>query len=304
MKLGINSAILGHYDLEGMLKFVNKVGYESIEVACWPQGKAERRYAGVSHIDVANLTENNKDDILSLFKKFDIQISALAYYPNVLSSDSEEAARSIEHLHKVIDAAQILDVNMVTTFIGRNHNLTVDDNFKLFEKVWPPIIKYAKDKNIKIAIENCPMWFTNDEWPGGKNLMTTPANWKRAFEIIPDDNFGINYDPSHFIWQRIDYIKPLYDFKDRIFHIHFKDIKIFEDKLNEHGIMANPLEYMTPKLPGHGDVDWGKYVSALNDIRYTGHAVVEVEDEAYESNIESIDNSVILCYKYLRQFVI
>lgn len=304
MNFGINSSILGHYDLKEMLEFVSSVGYESVEVACWPQGKAERRYAGVSHIDVSTLTLDNKDEILNLFKQYNLEISALAYYPNVLSHNTEEGVLSLKHLYKVIDASSLLGVDIVTTFIGRDHTLNLDENFKHFESVWPEIIKYAGSKNIKIAIENCPMWFTKDEWPGGKNLMSTPANWRRAFEIIPDENFGINYDPSHFIWQHIDYIKPLYEFKDRIFHVHFKDIKLYQDKLDEVGIMANPLEYMSPKIPGQGDVNWGLYVSALNDIRFSGYAVVEVEDTAFENSEADIDKSVILAYKYLRQFII
>lgn len=304
MKFGINSAILGHYELKEMVKFAHEVGFESIEVACWPQGKAERKYAGVSHIDVANINITNKDEVLNIFKEYSMEISALAYYPNILDHDEEIRIKSKEHLYKVIDAAHILGVEIVTTFIGRDHTLNLDENFKLFEKIWPRIIKYAKDKNIKIAIENCPMWFTEDEWPGGKNLFTSPRNWRKAFEIIPDDNFGINYDPSHFIWQQIDYIKPLYEFKDRIFHVHFKDIKLYQDKLDDVGVMANPLEYMAPKLPGLGDVNWAQYVSALNDINFKGHACIEIEDTSYEESTDDIDKSVILSYNYLRQFVI
>ncbi len=301
MKFGINSAILGHYNLEDMLEFTHSIGYDSIEVACWPQGKAERRYAGVSHIDVDHV---DKDKILNLFKKYQTEISALAYYPNLLDHDDSVKKASKAHLLKVIDAAALLDVNMVTTFIGRDHTLNIDENFKLFEETWPSIIEYAQEKNVKIAIENCPMLFSKDEWPGGKNLMTTPKNFRRAFEIIPNENFGINYDPSHFIWQHIDYIKPLYEFKDKIFHVHFKDIKLYHEKLDDVGIMAYPLEYMAPKLPGLGDVNWSQYVSALNDIGFKGHAVVEVEDKSYEDSIETINNSCILSYRYLKQFIV
>lgn len=301
MKLGINSSILGHYEFEDMIAFAAKTGYECVEVACWPQGKAERRYAGVSHIDV---TDYDTEAIHSICKQHNIEISALAFYPNALDPNLEARQKNIDHLLKVIDAASKLKVEIVTTFIGRDKNKTVDENLELFSNVWPDIIKYANDRNIKIAIENCPMWFSNDEWPGGNNLFTSPAIWRRAFEIIPDANFGINYDPSHFIWQQIDYIKPLYEFKDRIFHVHFKDIKLYHDKLNDHGVMANPLEYMAPKLPGLGDVDWGRYVSALNDIGFKGFACVEVEDKSFEDTNEDIDKSVILSHRYLRQFII
>lgn len=304
MKLGINSAILGHMDFEEMVIFSSNLGFESIEVACWPQGKAERRYAGVSHINVENLDDAAIADIHRLCNEHNIEISALAYYPNTLDSNLEVRNNNISHLKKVINASAALGVNMVTTFIGRMKEKTVEENIKEFSNVWPEIICYAKDKNVKIAIENCPMIFTDDEWPGGLNLFNSPAIWKRIFEIIPDDNLGINFDPSHFVWQQMDYIKPIYEFKERIFHIHFKDIKLNKSALDEHGILATPLSYMSPKIPGLGDVSWGRYVSALTDIGFKGHGCIEIEDKAFEKSTEDIEKSVVLSYRYLRQFVI
>lgn len=300
MKLGLMTAILGHMNFEEVVSYVSEVGYECIEVACWPQGKAERRYAGVSHIDVDQV---DVEKIHQLLEEYQIEISALAYYPNTMDPDLETREVSIEHLKKVIKAAQQLGVELVTTFVGRDPKKTVDENFELFKEIWPPIIEFAKEHKVKIAIENCPMWFSDDEWPGGKNLMTTPANWRRAFEIIDSDHFGINYDPSHFVWQMIDYIKPLYEFKDKIFHVHFKDIKLHVDKLNDVGVMANPLEYMAPKIPGLGDVNWGQYISALNDIGFKGYACVEVEDRSFEETNERIEASCEIAYRYLRQYI-
>lgn len=160
-----------------------------------------------------------------------------------------------------------------------------------------------RKKGVRIAIENCPMLFTNDEWPGGQNIMSTPANWRRVFEILDSPNLGINYDPSHFVWQQIDYIKPIYEFKDKIFHVHYKDIKVFWDKLADVGVMATPLEYMSPKIPGLGDVDWGKYVSALTDIGFEGCSVIEIEDKSFEKDIEDAKRAIRLSARYLRNFI-
>ena len=193
---------------------------------------------------------------------------------------------------------------MVTTFIGRDQTKTVEENLELVKEVWPDIIKLAEECGVKEAIENCPMLFGPDQWPGGQNLMTTPAIWKKVFEILPSDNFGINYDPSHFVWQMIDYIKPIYEFKDKIFHVHFKDIKLYRDKLNQVGVMAYPLEYMSPKIPGYGDVDWGKYVSALTDIGYDGYTCIEIEDKYFEGSKEKVIDSLKLSKKYMTNFVI
>ena len=304
MKLGLVTAILDGWNFEEMIDTVSEMGFRCVEVACWPQGKAERRYAGVSHIDVANLDDAKAAYILEYCKKKNVEISSLAFYPNTMDGDLEKRAYNIEHLKKVIAASAKLGVNMVTTFIGRDQNKSVEENIELFKEIWPPIIALAEGLGVKVAIENCPMLFGRDQWPGGQNLMTTPAIWRKLFAIIDSPYFGINYDPSHFIWQQIDYVKPLYEFKDKIFHVHFKDIKIFKDKLNDYGIMAYPLDYMTPKIPGYGDVNWGKYVSALTDIGFDGYACIEVEDKAFESSREKILDSVKLSKRYMDQFVI
>ena len=192
----------------------------------------------------------------------------------------------------------------MTTFIGRDQEKTVEENLELVKEVWPSIIKVAEENHVKVAIENCPMLFGADQWPGGQNLMTTPAVWRKVFEILDSDCLGINYDPSHFVWQMIDYIKPIYEFKDKIFHVHYKDIKVYKDRLDDCGIMAYPLDYMSPKLPGLGDVDWGRYVSALSDVGYDGYTCIEVEDKAFEGTKEKIEASLVLSRKYLKQFVI
>ncbi len=304
MKLGVVSAIYDGFSFEEMIDNLSKNGYNCVEVACWPSGKADRRYAGVSHIDVSNTAEEYINYIKAYCKDRKIEISSLAFYPNTMDGDLEKREANIAHLKKVINMSSLMGINMVTTFIGRDQTKTVEENLDLFREIWPPIIKYAEEKGVKIAIENCPMLFTRSEWPGGQNLFTTPKLWRQMFDIIKSDNFGINYDPSHFIWQQIDYVKPVYEFKDKIFHVHFKDIKIFKDKLNDVGIMAYPLEYMSPKLPGLGDVNWGKFVSALTDIGFDGFACVEVEDKAFEGSRDGVLNSIELSYRYMRQFII
>ena len=306
MKLGLVSAICDTMSYEEMIDFVAEAGLECVEVACWPAGKAERRYAGVSHIDVARVL---KDDAYANYvteyaEEKGVEISALAFYPNTLDGDTTKRAAVVEHLKMVIRASARLDVNMVTTFIGRDQTKTVEENLRVVAEVWPSILELAEEQGVKVAIENCPMLFGSDQWPGGQNLMTTPAIWRKVFEILPSDNLGINYDPSHFVWQMIDYIQPLYEFKDKIFHVHYKDIKVFPDRLQQVGIMGYPLDFMSPKLPGLGDVDWGKYVSALTDIGYDGFTCIEVEDKAFEGSVDEVKKSVLLSARYLRNFVV
>ncbi len=306
MKLGFVSAILDTWTYEEMMDFASEHGFECVEVACWPQGKAERRYAGVSHIDAERVLEDDAyaEHVNGYAKEKGVEISSLAFYPNTLDPDPEKRAATVAHLKALIKASAKLGVGMVTTFIGRDQTKSVEENLELVKEVWPSIIELAEQENVKIGIENCPMLFGRDQWPGGQNLMTTPAVWRKVFEILPSKNLGINYDPSHFVWQMIDYVKPIYEFKDKIFHVHYKDIKVYRDKLNDCGIMAYPLDFMSPKLPGLGDVDWGKYVSALTDIGYDGYTCIEIEDKAFEGSKERVEASLIVSQRYLKQFVI
>ena len=304
MKLGFVSAIMSISSFKEVIDTASAIGYDCIEVACWPQEKATRRYAGVSHINIEDLDDSKIEHIKEYLNEKGVEISALAYYPNTLEPDLEKRNNYIAHLENIIRTAPKLDVHTVTTFIGRIKDKTIEENLVEYEKVWKPIVKLAEENNVRIAIENCPMLFTKDQWPGGENLATTPAIWRKMFEIIPSDNLGINYDPSHFIWQQIDYIRPLYEFRDKIFHVHYKDIKVYKDKLSDVGIMAYPLDFMSPKLPGLGDVDWGKYVSALTDIGYDGYTCIEIEDKAFEDSADDINKSLKLSYRYMRQFVI
>lgn len=305
IKLGLLTSILEDYSFEETVELASRLGFKCLEVACWPAGKAERRYAGVSHIDCERICEEDAyaQEILALVQKNGLTISSLAYYPNTMDTDLEKRKQNISHLKAVIKASEKLGIGMVSTFIGRDPYKTVEENIALFKQIWPDIIRFAETCRVKIAIENCPMLFGEDQWPGGQNLMCTPAIFRKLFDLIPSDSFGLNFDPSHYVWQGMDYIKTIYDFKDKIFHVHFKDIKLYPEKLAECGVLAYPLEYMSPKIPGLGDVDWSAFVSALNDIRYDGYAVIEVEDKAFEGSKEDILSSIELAKKYLNNFI-
>ena len=304
MKLGFVSSILDGWSFEEMIDTAAAQGFECVEIACWPSaGKTERRYAGVCHIDTETLDDQKAEYILNYCKERKIEISSLAFYPNTMDPDEQKREENIRHLKSVIDASAKLNVNMVTTFIGRDQTKSVEENLKLVEKIWPPILEYAKERKVKIAIENCPMLFTEDEWPGGKNIAVSPAIWRELFKRLPSEYLGLNFDPSHFIWQEMDYIRPLYEFKDKIFHVHYKDIRVDKEARNEVGVLATPLSYMVPCIPGHGDVNWARYISALLEIGYQGAACIEVEDKSFEDNNENIENSLKISRQYLKQFI-
>ncbi len=303
MKLGFMTAILPDLSLEEIVEFASGEGFSCLEVMCWPRGKAERRYAGVTHIDVMDFTKDEAARINELVAAAGLTISGLGYYPNPLTPDKEESQVYVDHIKKVIVAAEMLGVNQMNTFVGRDWSRSLEENWPRFKQVWGPLVKFAEDHGVRIGIENCPMFFTQDEWPGGKNLAYSPAIWRRMFEEIPSENFGLNFDPSHLVWLHIDYLKAIRSFIDRIYHVHAKDVRVDEHRLDEVGIMATPLEFHTPKLPGLGDVDWGQFFSVLSDEGYDGSVCIEVEDRAYEANLESRKASLAQSGRFLKQFI-
>ena len=303
MQLGFVSAVLADLSLEEVLDVASAHGFACVELMCWPKGKAERRYAGITHLDVTGFSEDHAAEVRELAATKGVAISGLGYYPNPLTPDREEAEVYIEHIRRVVHAAGLLGVDRMNTFIGRDKARTIDENWPRFLEVWGPLVAYAEEQGVRIGIENCPMLYSGDEWPGGNNLAYCPAVWRRMFEDIPSPSFGLNYDPSHLVWQMIDCIKPLREFADRIVHVHAKDVRVDRDRLDDVGVMATPLEYHVPKLPGLGEVEWGRFFSVLSDTGYDGPVCIEVEDRAYEATQQTRIDALARSARFLRQFV-
>lgn len=303
MQLGFVSAILPEYNFEQVVRTASQIGYDCVEIMCWPLGKSQRRYAGITHIDVANLDDAEIEKINTLLSETSVSISGLGYYPNPLSPEESEAEQACEQIKQIIIACDKLNVRRMNTFIGRDWTKSIDANWSRFLETWKPIVELAEKHQVRIGIENCPMFFSDDEWPGGKNLAISPSIWTRMFADLDSEWIGLNYDPSHMIWQQMDAIKPLRDFSDRLFHIHAKDVRLDIDRLNEVGILANPNQYHTPKLPGMGDVNWGHFFSALTDTGYNGPVCVEVEDRAYEDTLKSRLASLEQSHTFLRNYI-
>ena len=304
LDLGFVSAILADKSFEQVIDFAADHQFSCVEMMCWPKGKAERRYAGVTHIDVNDMDEVKISYHREYLQSKGVYISGLGYYPNPLDPDKAQSEVFIEHIKQIIRVAAKMKIPVVNTFIGRDPAKNVEDNFEIFKDLWPPIVKVAEENNIKIGIENCPMLFTHDEWPGGKNLAISPAIWERMFEAIPSPLFGLNYDPSHLVWMQMDEVQPLYNFKERLHHIHLKDVKVYKDKLDKVGILATPLEFHSPKIPGLGDVRWRDFFSALTSIGYSGPVCIEVEDKAYEGSEQDIQAAILTSRNYLKQFLV
>lgn len=302
MQLGFVTAIFGDLKFEEVLSFASDEGFDCVEVMCWPPGGPDRKYGGVTHIDVSKFTQAMADDQRALLDKYGMAISALGYYSIPLSANEEQARTAVEHLHKVIDAAPMLGLKNVNTFAGANQNLSLEDNFKLFAEVFPPIVRHAEEVGVYLGIENCPMMYPNT-WPQGLNIARSPAIWRRMFEMIPSDHLGLNYDPSHLRMQLMDPIAPIREFGPKIFHAHAKDMRIDEHRLNDIGCLMPPMDRSTAKVPGLGDIDWGKFIGALSDAGYHGPVCIEVEDEAFTETLELRQQSLRISRNVLRTFM-
>jgi len=302
MKLGFFSAILPDQSLQQVLRFASENLFSCVEVACWPAGKAERKFAGITHIDVDGLTRAKADEVNGLCRQYGVGISALGYYPNPLDPDAVVSKKAVDHFKRVILAAKTLGLKNANTFVGRDWTKTVDENWPRFLKTWKPIIAFAEDHGVKVGIENCPMSFSRDEWPGGKNLATSPVTWRRMFSDISSDHFGLNYDPSHFVLQRMDPLSPLREFKSKLFHMHAKDMTVHQEKLNEVGIFAFPKQWHTPRIPGFGEIDWAKFCACLYEIGYAGPLCIEVEDDTFGKSLEGRQAAIKVAGNVLRPF--
>ncbi|PWU08381.1 MAG: AP endonuclease [Verrucomicrobia bacterium] len=302
MELGFFTAILPDLSLDQVLAFASANHFTCIEVACWPSGKAERKFAGVTHIDVAGLTRTRADEILGLCSQHGVSLSALGYYSNPLDPDPRVSSHAVAHIKQVIRAAELLRVKQANIFVGRDWTRTVDENWPRFLKIWKPLISFAEDRGVKVGIENCPMLYCLDEWPGGKNLATTPVIWRRMFNDIPSPNFGLNYDPSHFVLQQMDPTSPLREFKDKLFHLHAKDMTIDRDRLNQTGIFSFPKEWHTPRIPGFGEINWTHFMSVLYAIDYRGPVCIEVEDETFGKTLKARQCALKIARNFLAPY--
>jgi len=303
MKLGFLTAALPDNTLEQAAKWGAESGFQAIEIACWPFEKAARRYAGVTHIDVTMLDKPKAKEIRKMLDGYGLTVSSLAYYPNPLHPEADHRETVIAHLKKVIEGAALLEVPVVGTFVGKDKNKTVPQNLEDYAKIWPPIVKFAKDHGVKIAIENCPMIFSYDEWPGGNNLASTPAIWRKMWEIIPDDNFGLNLDPSHLVLQMIDYERVIREFGSKIFHVHAKDLHIDLEGLYNNGVLSQGMGWQIPRLPGLGDMDWRKFFAALTAARYDYVVSIEHEDRVYEGDEELVKRGFYLSRDILKPYI-
>ncbi len=303
MKLGILTAPFADTELNKLADWSASVGFEALEIACWPvTGGEARRYAGTSHINVDGLSQSRASEIKAQLTGKGLSISGLGYYPNPLHSDADYRERVIAHLKNVIKAASLMKVPVVNTFLGGDRKLTVDENWERAETIFTPVVTHARDHGVTLAIENCPMIFSYDEWPGGHNIAYSPKIWRRIFETWGKD-IGMNFDPSHLVWQMIDPIRFIREFGASMVHVHAKDLMIDRDKLYENGVMSLGIGWQVPRMPGLGDINWTDIFAGLYRTGYDGSVIIEHEDRTFEGTDEKVKRGFLLARDVLRPFV-
>ncbi len=305
MKLGLLTAAFPDLTLEEVADWAGASGFETLEIACWPAGGGEkRRYAGVSHIDAGQLDATGAQAIRTMLSARGLDISSLAYYPNHLHPDPGHRAEVSAHLGRVIDAAALLGVEVVGTFVGADPARTLTENLRSFAELWPPLVDRARATGVKIAIENCPMLFSGDEWPFGTNLARTPHIWREMFNVIPEAGFGLNLDPSHLVWQMIDYERVVREFADRIYHVHAKDMEIDRNGLYDRGVLSAGMGWQVPRLPGLGEIRWDRFISALYKAGYNYGVIVEHEDRRFEGSDDKVKAGFLLARNAVAPYIV
>ena len=303
MKLGVLTAPFPDLTLDAVADWAGAAGFSVLEVACWPKSAgASRRYAGTAHIDVATISATEGQELVAALAEKGVSISALGYYPNPLHPDAAHRAEVIDHLKQVISAAGRIGVPLVNTFLGGDAAKSVDANWQDALTIWPEIVAHAKAQCVRIAIENCPMIFSGDEWPGGHNIAYSPQVWRRILEAF-DGAVGMNYDPSHLVWQMIDQARFIREFGPHMLHVHAKDLMIDRDGLYERGILSAGIGWQVPRMPGLGEVNWPTFFSGLYRAGYDGPVVIEHEDRQFEGSLDKIKRGFLLARDVLAPLV-
>lgn len=303
MQLGILTAPFADTSLEGVADWAASAGFQSLEIACWPSAGAEtRRYAGTAHLPIEEMTPARASEIMGMLADKGLSVSGLGYYPNPLHADANVRAAVATHIKRMITAAQMMGVGVVNTFMGGDRTLTIDQNWARAEDILSPIVDHARDHGVTLAFENCPMIFSQDEWPSGHNIAYAPRIWRRIFETW-GAAVGMNYDPSHLVWQMIDAGRFVREFGSHIVHVHAKDLMIDRDGLYEHGILSAGMGWQVPRMPGLGEVDWPGFFASLYRAGYDGPIIIEHEDRNFEGSDARIKRGFALARDVLRPFV-
>lgn len=291
MKIGFYHSCYNHWNLPKTFEWAHRNGFSGIELHGGPK------------YPFANWNEwakgENCSELLSLREKYQMPITGIMFGAlPFLSPDTEQHKLAVGSIKRLLRAAVHLDVPVVSTFTGRDPSLTIEENVPLIEQVFPEIVDFAESCNVTLAFENCPMY---EYWPQAHNIAVSPALWRELFDLLPSNKIGLNLDPSHLVWQGIDYVQAVYDFRDKIALVQAKDTELLPRVLRTEGMMT--CKWWRHRIPGQGDVDWNRFIGALHDIGYDGIISIEHEDPIWSGSDANIEKGLLLAKSHLEQFV-
>jgi sugar phosphate isomerase/epimerase len=299
MNIGFLTNCLRHSTLPEIIGWAGANGFSSLELASWPRDpdKAD------PSLDVVNFNAEQAQALTALAQQHNITFTCLTFCPNTLDHDPAKRAENVQHLYRIMDAAHLLGVNTISTFVGRDETKTQAQNFDEMVNVFTPLLDYAGARNIRIAIENCPMpGWQFEGLPG--NLAYAPLIWDEMFSRLPQPNFGLNLDPSHLVWLDVDYYDVVPNYASRIFHSHAKDTEIYPDKRSYDSILNSGWNtWWKYRLPGKGEVDWKRWVNVLRANGYDGVLSIEHEDPDYEHTEELVKEGLLIGKKNLTEAI-
>jgi sugar phosphate isomerase/epimerase len=303
VKLGLLTACLPGEPLDDIAAWASTHGYRALEVAAWPDRPGRDWEA--SHLDVESFGATEADRVRALFTRHGLELSAVAYYENNLHQDPEVREATHEHLRHCVDAAQLLGVGLVGTFVGRDLSLTVAENLRVAEQVLPPLVEYAAARGVRLVVENCPMegWHP-DGYPA--NLAYSPELWGWLAEL----GLWLNYDPSHLVWQGIDPVAALEGHADRVLHVQAKDVELDAQARNRFGVFGQVIDrepwasgWWRYRLPGLGEIDWAGVVGALRACGFDGVVSVEHEDPVHSGDGDRVREGLLIAASTLAPLV-
>lgn len=253
------------------------------------------------------------DDYERVLAEGKVNITALIYCRNYLSTDAEEAQEHIAQLKKRIEFAGKLGIEKVITSTGINKSIeegiydrdpAVKDRGNMirripvrsldaFVDIFGPLVELAEKNHVKLCFENCPLM---------GNIAVSPVMWHRIFDRLRSDCLGLAYDPSHLVWEMIDPYAPIGEFGDKIFHFHAKDTAIDRRQLARTGILTD-FSWWTYRIPGRGEIDWARMFAELEKIGYDGTISIEHEDRDYEGSLEAVSEGILKSRAFLEQYI-
>lgn len=300
MQIGFLTNCLRQRTLPEIIAWAGTNGFTALEIACWPPNLAN---TSDPSLDVENFDQAQADALLALAKQHNITFTCLTYCPNTIDHDPAQRAANVKHLYQVMDAAKRLGVNTISTFVGRDITKTQTDNYADMEQVFAPLLDYAAERNIRVAIENCPMPGWQFEGLAG-NVAYAPLIWDEMFKRLPHANFGLNLDPSHLVWLGVDYLAAVAQYRDRIFHTHAKDTSTDASKRSYDSIMNSGWNtWWQYRLPGKGEINWQQWAATLRANGYNGVLSIEHEDPDYEHTEELVKEGLLLGQKNLTEAI-